>query len=366
MKTWLFFLFALFISFNGISQIVEWNNPNNYTKVKSTSHGQSVYFLDTSQSNNIINVQEYYKSNVLLLKHAVYPGYTNYVLEQGAFRYDISTGVVPEGYGFYINLDNWDSYLKKNKPDYYSNVRKYKSLAESSKKIYRDSFEDKLYELQVKESKEPGRYSFERAVIVSYLTILNSDYTRPDTGINYDNYENSLNANSDDWYKKIEEYNLISQIEETIRIKESGDIDQIVDLNEKLNKEHEALVEYKELYIYYTQNKPPMSIEEYDSAVLKMKKEYPGKFTNQERLMNDRENHIKKINQYEQGSNKFYEVAQNGHFNDLDFKLRKVDILRNILSEDDNGKALIELLNIYQNKPKAYMWKGNLLTLLSS
>lgn len=309
-------------------------------------------------------VEEHFKSNVVLMPYGIYDGYLPYVHElapsdysnNGKYR-EFTSKKSPEGYMLFINTRDWANYLEKNEPSFSANLKKYESLSESSKELFRRKYEAQLLELQ-KRDVAKGVYSFERAVVVSYLKVLGSDYVFRVSRNHYVDMISEFNAGIDDdpkfrmvlgeekgiwikmklWKYYLDKYEILQDIKKVFTIGWNNNFDLKIDYNEQLSSEKGELERYQELLTWkkgVDSGEIFLNIEEYDKHLKEMQRQFPGKFQNSQRIKNQRKIELEKLEYYKNFEYEYCVAEESNMFpKDLQFKLARIEMLQYFLTSD--------------------------------
>ena len=274
------------------------------------------------------------KNNAIISINGIYEGYekleTGYYSSTNDFRLPTNSIRKPSKYSYFYSTEYFNEYVEKNEPLFFDNINKYRNLNESSRTIYENKYQKELNEIKVKYSKT-GIIPFRRIILQTYINSFRSYINNP---FNYTlklifRRENYMGASYEftltNWNEKLKKYNLISESE---KLKKNNDIESLVSLNESLIQELNKLNYYKNNIGIL--DKKVISVAENEKHILKMQKEYPGRFSNKQRLKRTREIHLKELEQKKE----FEKAKKNGELDDLDFKFARIYILLSIISED--------------------------------
>ncbi|MGY0393316.1 SH3 domain-containing protein [Bizionia sp. KMM 8389] len=283
-----------------------------------------------SFSQNEENTQDSSKNLndfVIITTDAIYEGYQR--VDLNFFRPQWDFGL-PSNYSYYYNIADFKNYLKREEPKYNDNLKKYRTISAESKAIYLNKYQEELNIVSNEDFKN-STISFKRIVLQTYIKVLTGEtnisvdlklplkFYNGDFDIRY--FKIDLQA----WNRNLKKYDFINEVK---KIRNITDVDSLVEINESLVKELELLDYYsknKELF-----EKKLMSLDDYDKYILKMQNDYPGRFTNKQRLEKDRNNFIKELPK----KRKIARAKTNGYFDDFDFKLHRVYILLASLSSN--------------------------------
>lgn len=388
MKNFLLILIILLLGYNGFSQSRKERREQENERVKlelkrieqkkidsiNAKKEEAVLMLkeieqrkkDSIDADIILKTQVFYKTNALIFPKGIYDGYINY---NGGIE-------LPKGYGFYINKEFWKNFIEENESDFYSNLEKFKTLSEESKFIYRNSYQQKLLQIAssdigLKDLKS-GKYPYTKILLEIYLEELNSGkINSPKKSYSSENisvYGKSFDLT--EWYSLIDKYNFKTEVENTINLKNDDNVDLIVGLIEKLNSEEHALndyLKYQEGYKYYTKiastviiKEEVATLEEFDSSVAEVQKQYPGQFRDKNRLKITRDAHIQKIKNSEIEYEKMKEAKKKAELEllvtrdiveDLDFKTVRIAVLKDILLKEGIDKRISDYENGISSTP---------------
>lgn len=340
-------LLLLLFSFNSYSLTAK----ETFTEVKNDSV--------KIHKNQVL--EEHFRTNVVLMKNGIYEGYLPYVHE--LIRSDFSKSgkylehigrKSPKGYMFFINTNDWSKYLDKNEPSFSDNLKKYVSLSESSRELYRNKYLTRLEELQTRDM-EKGVYSFERAVIVSYLKALgagnfsgipNNHYMggKYDAGIDEEPVlevklgdEVRFSIRMQDWSYYLGKYHLLEDIKKAWKLN-GGDFELIIDYNENLSNELQELERYQELISWkkgVESGEIFLNIEQYEAFLKDMQRNSPGNFQNKQRIENQRNKELEKLEYYKNFEYEHCIAEENNLFpEDLAFKIKRIEILQYFVSTE--------------------------------